>query len=232
MTTAKTGIDKLLDLLEEEKDITLGNAADELGVDKDQVQQWSDFLVENNRVMVNYKFMTPHLTLLDKQGRLGTQDKRQVLSNIRQQQKKFSTAIKTRDPESASDALDEINDLLDDIENEQLHDDILEEIQSYPHKLEEIGGDAPKIDGLDPSDAAQARDEKVKKRFAKLFSKLKDLSQQGRLQKAKKLLIEIQKKADSLDLDEGMRKQIKNKIETAKHHLQAVKELKEEKDAS
>ena len=232
MTTATTGIDRLLNLLQDKKDITLSGAAEELDVDKDQVQQWSDFLVENNRVMVNYKFMTPHLTLLDTEGRPSTEDERQLLSNIRQQQKKFSTAIKTRDAESAQDALKEIADLLDDIENEDLHDDILDEIQDYPRKLDKIGGQAPDIEGLQPSKANERREEKLKKEFAKLFGKLKQLSQQGQIQKAKKLLLQIQKKADNLDLSEGMRKQITNKIETAKHHLQAVKELKEGKSKS
>jgi gas vesicle protein len=232
MTTATTGIDRLLNLLDEKKDVTLSGAADELGVDKDQVQQWSDFLVENNRVMVNYKFMTPHLTLLDKEGRPSTEDARQLISNIRQQQKKFSTAIKTQDAQSAQDALEEIADLVDDIEDEGLHDDIVEEIQDYPRRLEKIGGTAPDIDGLQPSKANERREEELKKEFAKLFGKLKQLSQQGQLQKAKKLLIQIKKKADNLDLSEGMRKQINNKVETAKHHLQAVKELNEGKSNS
>ncbi len=225
MTTATTGIDRLLNLLQDKKDIPLSAAADELGVDKDQVQQWSDFLVENNRIMVNYKFMTPHLTLLDREGRPGTENERQLLSNIRQQQKKFSTAIKTRDAESAKDALEKIGDFLQDIENEDLHDDIMEEIHAYPHKLEKIGGQAPDINGLQPSKANERREKKLKREFAKLFGKLKELSQQGQLQKARKLLLQIQKKKDTIDLSERMRKQITNKIETAKHHLQAVKEI-------
>lgn len=225
MTTATTGIDRLLNLLDDKKDITLSGAADELGVDKDQVQQWSDFLVENNRIMVNYKFMTPHLTLLDQEGRPSTEDARQLLSNIRKQQKKFSTAVKAQDAESAQDALEEIADLADDIENEDLRSDIIEEIQDYPRKLEKIGGAPPDIDGLQPSKANERREEDLKKEFAKLFSKLKQLSQQGQLQKAKKLLIQIQRKVDELDLRDGMREQLKNKIETAKHHLEAVKQL-------
>jgi ribosomal protein S20 len=228
--TATTGVDRLLRLLRKEKDISMSAAADKLGVDKDQLQQWTDFLVENNRVMVHYKFMTPYLTLLDPKGRPNSEDERQTLSTIRTHQKKFITAIKTRDVDTAREEFNAIKNKLDDLQNPDIKADLKQEIVAYPERIKKIGGDAPDLDNK-PS-KHDSDETTTKKSFKDLFTRVKTASKAGQIQDAKQTLMKIQKKADNTDLNEAMRKQINNKIETAKHHIQTVKQLRKERETT
>lgn len=230
--TATTGVDRLLNLLRKEKDITLSEAAEKLGVEKDQVQQWVDFLVENNRVIVHYKFMTPHITLLDPKGRPDTETQRQTLSKIRKNQKQFITAIKTRDAQSATDALTTIQDLLGDLDDDALVEDIYQEIAAYPDRIQKIGGDPPELQVPKPSKDGSEEQTKPRQTFKDLFGRVKKLSKSGQLQKAKRVLMKIQRKADQTNLSKGMRKQINNKLHKAKHHIETVRQLQNKGEAS
>jgi chromosome segregation ATPase len=53
-TNIKTGVDKLVELVSEKKKVTVDAAAKELGVGKDVVQEWAEFLEEENIVSLEY----------------------------------------------------------------------------------------------------------------------------------------------------------------------------------
>ncbi len=58
-----TDVDQLLELLKTQEKIPMAEAAEELDVDLDVVQQWVDFLVEEQIVGVEYKFTKPYIYL-------------------------------------------------------------------------------------------------------------------------------------------------------------------------
>jgi len=52
----KTGVDELVKLIREKNKITVSNAAKELGVSPDAIDEWADFLEEDNIIDIEYKF--------------------------------------------------------------------------------------------------------------------------------------------------------------------------------
>ncbi len=56
-----TGVDQLVQLLRERKRISLAEAAKQLAVPRELVEEWTDFLEERGLVKLEYKFTTPYL---------------------------------------------------------------------------------------------------------------------------------------------------------------------------
>ncbi len=59
----KTGVDDLLELLASSPKIALSEAAAKLHVPIDVLQAWTDFLVEESIIGVEYRFTTPYIYL-------------------------------------------------------------------------------------------------------------------------------------------------------------------------
>ncbi|MFT4312641.1 MAG: hypothetical protein ACMXYF_05430 [Candidatus Woesearchaeota archaeon] len=59
----RTGVDSLVALLKEKGTISMQQAAKQLKVNESTMQTWVDFLVEDGLVLLEYKFVTPYLTL-------------------------------------------------------------------------------------------------------------------------------------------------------------------------
>lgn len=57
----KTGVDRLVSLIKEKKRISVPQAAKELGVSPVVVEEWADFLEEDDVISIDYKFATPWL---------------------------------------------------------------------------------------------------------------------------------------------------------------------------
>ncbi len=60
--TIKTGVDKLVDLIKERKRVTIDEAAKQLSMPKELVEELADFLEEREVIGIEYKFSVPHLT--------------------------------------------------------------------------------------------------------------------------------------------------------------------------
>ncbi len=58
MTSIKTGVDKLVELISQKKRISVDEASKSLGVGKDLIQEWAEFLEEEGVVMIEYKLST------------------------------------------------------------------------------------------------------------------------------------------------------------------------------
>jgi len=57
----ETGVDKLVSLIKEKKRISVPQAAKSLGVSQVVVEEWADFLEEDDIISMDYKFATPWL---------------------------------------------------------------------------------------------------------------------------------------------------------------------------
>jgi len=61
-TNIKTGVDKLVDLVSEKKRVTVDDAAKKLGVGKDVVQEWAEFLEEEGIISLDYSLSKTWIT--------------------------------------------------------------------------------------------------------------------------------------------------------------------------
>jgi len=62
MKKIETGVDRLVELVNQEKKISIEDAAKQLGVSKVVVQEWASFLEEEKIITVDYKFSKTFLT--------------------------------------------------------------------------------------------------------------------------------------------------------------------------
>jgi len=56
MTRIETGVDRLVELINQEKKISIDDAAKKLGISKIVIQEWADFLEEEKIISIEYKF--------------------------------------------------------------------------------------------------------------------------------------------------------------------------------
>jgi len=61
-TSIKTGVDKLVELVSEKKKVAVDDAAKKLGVGKNVVQEWAEFLEEEGLVTLEYSFSKVWIT--------------------------------------------------------------------------------------------------------------------------------------------------------------------------
>jgi len=56
MNDIETGVDKLVELIDSKKKISVDDAAKNLGISKVVIQEWADFLEEEKIISIEYKF--------------------------------------------------------------------------------------------------------------------------------------------------------------------------------
>lgn len=61
VSTIKTGVDELIELLKKTDRITVQDAAKKLNVSQKILQRWVDFLVEERIISIEYKFTVPYI---------------------------------------------------------------------------------------------------------------------------------------------------------------------------
>jgi len=57
----ETGVDKLVELVKAKKKISFSDAANQLGVAKQVIEEWADFLEEEGVISIDYTFTVPYL---------------------------------------------------------------------------------------------------------------------------------------------------------------------------
>ncbi|MFW6449561.1 MAG: helix-turn-helix domain-containing protein [Nanoarchaeota archaeon] len=57
----ETGVDKLVDLISSKKKISIPEAAKALDVSEDVIQEWADFLEEEDLITIDYSIRTTYL---------------------------------------------------------------------------------------------------------------------------------------------------------------------------
>ncbi len=65
MEQVQTGVDEFMQLVREKKKITLQDAAKQLNLPEKTIQAWTDFLVEEKVLGIEYKFTTPYVYVHD-----------------------------------------------------------------------------------------------------------------------------------------------------------------------
>jgi chromosome segregation ATPase len=100
-TNIKTGVDKLVELVAEKKKITVEDAAKKLGVGKDVVQEWAEFLEEEGVITLDYSLSKTWITekKITKEDVLGTA--KEVSSEKEALSRKIDVAISTLQDETS-----------------------------------------------------------------------------------------------------------------------------------
>jgi hypothetical protein len=130
----KTGVDELVRLIKEKNKITVSDAAKGLGVSQDAIDEWADFLEEDNVIDIEYKFA--NTWLINKKLQKG--EIKEKIKNVEAER-----SIIIRKSESLLNLLDneggditkikkEFNKIKDEIHSEanSVHDE-LEELEKY-----------------------------------------------------------------------------------------------------
>ena len=76
----ETGVDKLVDIIKKKGRVSIPEAAKDLGVSTDVIEDWVDFLEEENIIAVEYKFTTPFLV-----------EKKVTKEDIKKKEQEFKT---------------------------------------------------------------------------------------------------------------------------------------------
>ena len=226
-----TGIDTFIDLMKEKKDLSMEEAANHLQVSEDTIQKWVDFLMEEGILITHYKFMKPFITYLDEGGRISSATERKVITQIRSYERKFGSAIKTKDIESAKDILKKIDTNLQKVETEGVKEDIEQDIIGYQKKLEDIeGGNVDLSLGKDTSTQQQRKVEKGK--YVSLIQEIKQLSKSGNLDQAESKLVEMKHEMERDPLSRRSRKKLETIADKIAHNLTAIRNMQKEKGES
>jgi hypothetical protein len=73
----ETGVDDLIQFLKDHGKVSLKEIADAMKIEESFVQAWTDFLIEENIVGVEYKFTKPYLFLNDVTSAQAVKDEKQ-----------------------------------------------------------------------------------------------------------------------------------------------------------
>ena len=60
----QTDVDRLIDILKTKKKLEVRQAAKELKLSEETIQQWVDFLVEERIIAIDYEFTKPYISLV------------------------------------------------------------------------------------------------------------------------------------------------------------------------
>lgn len=134
MAKIETGVDKLVDLINIHKKISVDDAAKKLGVSSVVVQEWADFLAEEELISVEYKF---NKTILEERKLSKTQIKEKTEEFTTERDafiRKVETSLKSLEKETTglTKIKEEFNKLKNEIGNEidKVKDEV-QELEKY-----------------------------------------------------------------------------------------------------
>jgi chromosome segregation ATPase len=237
----KTGVDRLVSLIKERKRISVPQAAKELGVSPVVVEEWADFLEEDDVISIDYKFATPWL--IEKKLK-----KEEILKKVKEFHGKKEVIV--RKSESLLSFLDKEGKDITKIREEfrKIKEDIHAEAENVEKEVKEL----ERYEEL-----KKKVDDQVKKQDQAFADKIKQMD--GQITRAQKKYSEVLKeigaeekiikterlKTDSIRKTEEVLKQKIKKIEGAidkfkqkiksedthiediEHHIKKLKELAE-----
>jgi len=202
----ETGVDKLLSLVKKKKRISFPEAAKSLGVSKEVIEEWADFLEEEGIISIEYKFTTSYLV----ERKLTGQELKTKTKEFHNKKdtfiRKVNTAIASidSDGEGLSKFKSEFFDLQKNIGKEIDHvKSELEELEKYEDLKKNIDKDIIKQQADFKKSAAQMhRDIDVEqRRYQDLTSHIDDERKQLELEKKQVHEIEGQ--------EEGLKNRLK-----------------------
>jgi len=127
----KTGVDRLVSLIKEKKRISVPQAAKELGVSPIVVEEWADFLEEDDIISIDYKFATPWL--IDKKLK-----KEEIIKKVKEFHGKRDIII--RRSESLLSSLNKEGEDITKVRDEfkKIRQDIYSELNNVQGELKEL----------------------------------------------------------------------------------------------
>ncbi|MBA3064390.1 hypothetical protein FP803_03045, partial [Candidatus Woesearchaeota archaeon] len=237
----KTGVDRLVSLIQEKKRISVPQAAKELGVSPVVVEEWADFLEEESIISTDYKFAT--LWLIER--KLTKKDVEEKIKSFHGKKE-----IIVRKAESLSSFLDKNGDNLSRIRNEfksikeHIHADAgkvrkeLEELEKYTELKKNID-DQIKVQDQQFTDKIKEMDRQIvnaQKKYEDILrkigveekilraEKLKEISTKKSEEALKQKLEKINKITDRLN--ERLKLQDAS-VEDSEFHIENMKKLAE-----
>jgi predicted ArsR family transcriptional regulator len=129
----ETGVDKLVDLINRRKRVSLNDAANELGVSVPVIQEWADFLEEESLITIEYKLSRTYLC--ERKLSKGEVEKKAKEYSSKKDAftRKVETALKSlqKESEGFEQVKEEFNKLKDVIGGDI--DQVREELQELKH---------------------------------------------------------------------------------------------------
>ncbi|MFH1211913.1 MAG: ATPase, T2SS/T4P/T4SS family [Candidatus Woesearchaeota archaeon] len=110
MRTITTGVDRLIELVSSKKSISIKNAAKSLGVDRDIVEEWAEFLEEQKIIRVEERLSEPYLEEIKEKSRAEAPEEKHGLTQI---SKKF--ILKSKNLPKEKNVIDSYEYYLNDI---------------------------------------------------------------------------------------------------------------------
>lgn len=201
MAKIETGVDKLVEIVGQQKKLTLDDAAKELGVSKTVVQEWAEFLEEEGLIGIEYSLSKTYLV----ERKLSKKEVAKKAKEYGQKKEAFvrkvDTALKQLQKEStgfedikrAYNALkDDIGDEIDQVKHE------LDELKHYEQLKQSIDQDIiqQKLDYQKMVDDVHRKLYAEEKRYEKLIKEIRE--EEERLVKEKETYREVEEKEVSL----------------------------------
>jgi len=205
----ETGVDKLVSLIKEKKRISVPQAAKELGVSSVVVEEWADFLEEDDVISIDYKFATPWL--IDKKLK-----KEEIVKKVKEFHEKKDVIIRRsesllssvdKEGEDITKVRDEFKKIREDIHSEVGNvQEELKELEKYEELKKKIDSQIKTQDQIF-SDKIKQMDGQIIRAQKKYSELLKEIGAEGKIIKTERV------KTDSIRKAEEALKQKIKKIE-------------------
>lgn len=226
MAKIETGVDKLVQLVKERKKITLDEASKELGVSKQVVEEWAEFLEEEGLLGVEYTLSKTYLV----EKKLSKEDVKKKVKEYEQKKEAFvrkvDTTLKQLEKDTAGfeeikrayDALKaDIGDEIDQVKEE------LDELKHYENLKQSIDQDIiqQKLDYQKMVDDVHRKLYAEEKRYEKLLHEIKE--EETRIAKEKESFTSLKEKESSLKNRLAALKEVVASIDTELHeHARSI----------
>jgi chromosome segregation ATPase len=155
----ETGVDRLVDIINRKKKISVGDAAKELGVSTSVIEEWANFLEEEGLITLDYKLATTYLC-----------EKKLTKKEINKKEKEYSNSkdVFTRNVEITSSQIDKETKGFERLKNQfgELKEVIGEDFISVKEKLSELENYEKLKKSIDHEMVQQQAD--IKKKFAEI----------------------------------------------------------------
>ncbi|MFH1505519.1 MAG: hypothetical protein ABIE94_00840 [archaeon] len=216
MAKIQTGVDKLVELVNDRKRIALDKAAKELGVSTVVVQEWADFLEEEGIISIEYSLSKVYLV-----------EKKLTKKEVQKKAKEYSTKkdVFVRKVESSLRALDRDTAYFDNVkkEFETVKSTIGSEINAVKGELEELRHYEQLKNDIDKNISKQ------KQEFQKTLDDAYDQIREEE-KKYSEIITALDKEKDKLTKEKDGFKKLMVDEDSIKEKLGALKEIIREID--
>ncbi|MBN1175436.1 hypothetical protein JXA48_02215 [Candidatus Woesearchaeota archaeon] len=220
MKNITTGIDRLLQLVEERKKISAETAAKELNLGKDVIEEWAEILEQEKIVNLSFKFSKMHIEAKKITERTVFDSAKQISSQKEAFHRKIESTIKSIDNESAG--FEEIRS-----EFEKIQGHIKDELETVRKEMKEL-------EHFDALKKNIEKDIQTQKKDYELFTKAYDEEMKTFEKNYSSSIEKLKKEQDTLkklqDSIVGLRSDKQEIEKIIKESLQRLKDVEKKAD--